>query len=180
MNSGHWVTMIVTRTLVLTLTLLSVVSPTMASPSYPDEIRALLDLSYVPDCTLCHSAGSKGGAVDTPFGRSMVKRGLRGAVSNAGDSGVVADAGSIDPTLRQALEAMRVDRVDSDGDREEDLDELAWHSDPNTYDGLRPNSTPSVSYGCHISYGSGATGGASLVMLAIACALFRRKTPGIG
>ena len=135
---------------VVTASVAIVTSPASASPQYPEELREALGLSYTPGCTLCHStvSGSNVGPVDTPFGKSMVARGLRGAT--ASDGGVDADGGAIDPTLLAALAAMRRDGVNSDGDGAEDLDELEWGTDPNHYDGLNPNSTPSVHYGCQM------------------------------
>lgn len=137
-----------------------------------------LDLSYVPACTLCHSSGGVGGnasTVDTPFGKSMVARGLRAAAVTSDDGGVALDAGIIDPSLQQALDAMRRDGVDSDGDGAEDLDELAWGTDPNTYDGLKPNGTPSVSYGCQTSPRSRAAGSGTIALLGLTLMLSRRK-----
>ena len=152
-------------------------SRAQASQPYPQELRAALDLSYTPGCTLCHSgAGGGAGVVDTPFGKSMVARGLRAATSSADDAGVGQDAGVvIDATLARALEAMRADGVDSDGDGAEDLDELSWHADPNTYDGLKPNPNPAVHYGCRISF-RGRTGqGESLVLIALALLVRHRR-----
>jgi hypothetical protein len=126
-----------------------------ASPQYPNELRSALELTYVPSCTLCHGSAStsSAGPVDTPFGKSMVARGLRGAVTSF-DGGTESDAGTVEPSLRAALDAMRKDGVDSDGDGMEDLDELSWHGDPNHYDGLRPNAAPQVNYGCQLVPGS--------------------------
>ena len=159
-----------------------IVSHAQASPSYPQELKTALDLSYVPACTLCHSSGGVGGnasTVDTPFGKSMVARGLRGA-TDSGDGGGALDAGAIDPTLQQALDAMRRDGVDSDGDGAEDLDELAWGTDPNTYDGLKPNSTPAVSYGCQMLPGSRSPGGEAILLLGFTLASYRRKAGSTG
>lgn len=79
------------------------------------EVAAQLSLSYVPACTLCHSAGSEGGPADTPFGTSMRARGLGTSIDSVGP----------------ALDSMRRDGVDSDGDGTGDLDEIVAASDPN-------------------------------------------------
>ena len=79
------------------------------------EVAAQLSLSYVPGCTLCHSAGREGGPADTPFGTSMRARGL----------------GTSLDSVAPALDSMRRDGVDSDGDGTSDLDEIVAASDPN-------------------------------------------------
>jgi len=135
-----------------------------ASQPYTEEVRAALELSYTPACTLCHRAGADAGdwIADTPFGKSMVARGLLSATQAERESSFTIDGGALDPTLVTALQRMRSDGVDSDGDGAEDVDELVWKSDPNTYDGLKPNSTPQVNYGCQVSRRSST--GASLVL----------------
>jgi len=144
-----------------------------ASQPYSEEVRAALDLSYTPACTLCHGAGADAGTwlVDTAFGKSMLVRGLRPATQTERESSFTMDGGTLSPSLVTALERMRSDGVDSDGDGAEDLDELVWKSDPNTYDGLRPNPTPQVSYGCQVSHRS--TTGASLVFACFGISLLR-------
>jgi MYXO-CTERM domain-containing protein len=111
--------------------------------------------------------------VDTPFGKSMIARGLLG--ETARDGGVDADGGTVDPTLRAALAAMRKDGVDSDGDGAEDLDELSWYGDPNHYDGLRPNDIPQVNYGCHMARHSGSEGNLFAAVLGVMLAVARRR-----
>ena len=81
----------------------------------------------------------------------MVARLLLAATPAELDAGFELDGGSLDPSLVAALNKMRTDRVDSDGDGMEDLDELSWHSDPNTYEGLKPDPTPQVNYGCEMT-----------------------------
>ena len=144
----------------LTALVIGVPMTARASNPYPEELRATLGLSYTPSCTLCHSAGLGGnvGPVNTPFGKSMVARGLLGATSAELDAGFSPDGGTPDPTLVSALAKMQVDQVDSDGDGALDLDELTWGGDPNTYDGLKSNPNQALNYGCSVSRPASANG----------------------
>ena len=106
------------------------------SSIYPPEVRAHLSLSYTPACTLCHETESGGfGTVTTPFGRSMMARGL-----------VAQNLGSLDT----ALDALAAEHTDSDGDGVPDIDELKAGSDPNVAGG---GSVTPPSYGCFDSSG---------------------------
>ncbi len=127
-----------------------------ASPEFPDVIRSHLSLAYVPRCTLCHATNdSDAGPVDTPFASSMRARGL------------VADD---DDSVRAALDAMRRDRVDSDGDRMADIDELSWGLDPNVPNAPQGAVAPPVNYGCSAVDGS-AGGGSTWPGVVAAAAL---------
>jgi MYXO-CTERM domain-containing protein len=90
-------------------------APAGARAPLADEIAALLSLSYVPACSLCHSAGDPAGPVNTPFGTAMRVRGLS------------ASADSVAP----ALEALARDHADSDGDGVGDVEELRAATNPN-------------------------------------------------
>jgi hypothetical protein len=147
-----------------------IASTVSASPNYPLELQAALNLYYVPKCTLCHSTGS--GPVDTPFGKSMVARGLLG---EAADSGVYTDGGIIDPTLLTALQRMRADGVDSVGDGTQDLDKLTWGGDPNHFDGLAPTSTQQMHYGCQLGRHSASNTGAIAAMLGTVLVIVERR-----
>jgi hypothetical protein len=131
-----------------------------ASPEFPGVIASHLSLSYVPKCTICHATNDgDAGPADTLFAASMVARGLR------------ADD---DDSLRVALDAMGRDRVDSDGDRMRDIDELSWGLDPNVRHVPQGDVAPPVTYGCS-AVGSTGGGGAGLVVVAAAiCALARK------
>jgi hypothetical protein len=83
------------------------------------------------------------GAVDTPFGKSTVAKGLVGA-----------DAAS----LTKALDGMREGGVDSDGDGAKDLDELSWGGDANHADVPEGGNETPVTYGCSWSRGAGEGG----------------------
>ena len=90
-------------------------SRAQARAALSPEVAAQLSLPYVPACTLCHSAGREGGPADTPFATAMRQRGLS------------ASPDSVAP----ALDSLRRDGVDSDGDGTSDIDEIIAASDPN-------------------------------------------------
>ena len=132
-----------------------------ASPEYSPEMQRHLGLGYVPRCALCHAGAPDGGdvdggAVDTLFARSMIARGLHGG-------GEVA-------SLDGALDAMKKDRVDSDGDGATDLDEIAYGGDPNVPNLPEGGAQSAPSYGCDAGGGggSGTSGDAVTALLAIA------------
>jgi cytochrome c551/c552 len=106
----------------------------LASSDYPDAMKTDLALTKAPGCDLCHAAATDPvGGVTTPFGKSIVAKGL-----------VAAD----DASLKKALEAMRAAGVDSDGDGAEDLDELSWGGDPNHADLPQGGNSDPITYGC--------------------------------
>jgi hypothetical protein len=100
------------------------------------------------------------GPADTLFADSMVARGLK------------ADD---DDSLHVALDAMARDRVDSDGDRMRDIDELSWGLDPNVRHVPQGDVAPPVTYGCSAA-GSTRGGGAGLVVVAAAICVLARRT----
>jgi MYXO-CTERM domain-containing protein len=145
----------------LLLGLLLVAGPAAASSSYPAEIKAHLNLSYTPPCSLCHANGVTGyGTVTTPFGKSMRARGL-----------VCCNIGSLDT----ALDALAAEMTDSDGDGIPDITELKNGTDPNTAGGA-PVTQPT--YGCFNVTGQGPTAGATAaLLLALAGARLLRRRP---
>jgi hypothetical protein len=136
----------------------------LASADYPGALEAELGLPSAPRCDLCHhAAAAPVGPVDTPFGKSMVERGLLG-------SDVASMAG--------AIQAMRADGVDSDGDGAQDLDELSWGGDPNHASLPVGGAEMPVLYGCAWSgrSGDGLPEGAALgVLVGLAAARRRRR-----
>lgn len=123
-----------------------------ATEEYPRVIEREVGTAGPPPCSVCHTGDVRGRyTVHTPFGMSLRARGL-----------VASDEGS----LRNALQALRLDAADSDGDDRTDIDELVDGTDPNVPEGDAP--FPEVQYGCHVG---GAGGGATWAGLAAALGL---------
>ena len=136
-----------------------------ASPAYPDAMKTDLGLAKAPGCELCHAAATDPvGAAATPFGKSMVAKGL-----------VASDTAS----LSKALEGLRAAGVDSDGDGAEDLDELSWGGDPNHADLPESGNSDPVTYGCSSGRvplsGSGGAGFLCGVIALLAASRGRRR-----
>jgi hypothetical protein len=119
--------------LVVGFALASAPTVALATPEFPGTIRSHFGLDYQPPCTLCHRSAQGGGPVVTPFGASLLARGLR-----AGD----------DSSLASALDRLVSDGVDSDGDGVEDVDELLAGSDPNSASASSISDKPTLSHGC--------------------------------
>ncbi|MEI7892479.1 MAG: hypothetical protein WCI05_05280 [Myxococcales bacterium] len=117
-----------------------------ATPSFPSVTQCYLALSYTPACTLCHVGAEQRGTVTTPFGRSMIDRGL-----------VANDEAS----LKHALDRMQSERVDSNGDGLADIDALRAGKDPNA--GQEP---PQYGIQCGFAASSGGLGSVGIALAA--------------
>ena len=125
-----------------------------ASEGYPAALKDDLQLPNPPACTVCHEASADPvGPADTLFAKAMETRGLVGG-------GDVA-------SLAAAVEKMRADEVDSDGDGAEDLDELYWGGDPNKADVPAGGVAMQVQYGCAWSGGPSGSRGSGVPALAL-------------
>lgn len=143
----------------LALAAATLAGPALGSEPFPAAIQAQLDLSAAPTCALCHQAESTPvGPADKPFSASAEARGL-----------VAGDLSS----LEKALDRMRADGVDSDGDGAEDLDELWWGGDPNHADLPAGGTQDPPTYGCAAR--PGEAGGAGAMALLLAAALLARR-----
>jgi len=112
-----------TRLLILAI-VTALPAPALAGENFPPTLKMVFDLDREPDCLLCHTvkAGGKGTA-ETKFGSTLYDRGARGDDRRS---------------LLTALEDAYDDRVDSDGDRVIDVQEVKDESDPNVADRHEP------------------------------------------
>jgi len=103
---------------VLALTWGASPEPARALPDYPEYLQTAASAPCLPHCNVCHRDDNAGsGTVDRPFVLSMEHvGGLRGG----GRSDVA-----------RALDVLRAQKTDSDGDGEADSDELSRGEDPN-------------------------------------------------
>ena len=117
-------------------------SAALATPGFPDEIKAHLKLTDSPDCSICHEGQQKKGTVTTAFGMKMMSRGL-----------VEYDNKSLDA----ALDALEGEKSDVDNDGTDDIDALKAGTDPNGTD------VDVAKYGCNNVSGAAPEAGALLV-----------------
>ena len=168
----------------LSMALLGVAAPglALATPGFPDAIKADLSLSYekAPPCTICHTDLSGGtGTVTRAFGIAMRKDGL-----------IPYDPDS----LKKALAASEAAKTDSDCDKVSDIAQLKEGRDPNTgayIDGSGKTApaasscggstekpeTPEYGCGAHITATSSASAWQSALAVAalLGVGLFRRR-----
>jgi hypothetical protein len=112
-----------------------------------------------PPCRLCHIQGTTGsGTIQTPFGVSMLARGL------SGSNGSVCSA----------LAALAADDVDSDGDGTTDVVELENLTDPNTAANVSWAEEPTPTYGCGVA--PGPRGGWLAAAVSMLAALLLRRS----
>jgi MYXO-CTERM domain-containing protein len=139
-----------------------------ATPNFPGAIASKL-AGETPDCSICHVCRrTMRGTVNTPWGAAMRERGLQAYDESS---------------LMAALERMRADGIDSDGDGTLDVDAVKMGKDPNppTCDEEADETIPK--YGCVGSVsasGEPANGGVvllALALLGVAATVRRRKIP---
>jgi hypothetical protein len=133
-----------------------------AKQEFPSEIARHLGSATNPPCGVCHQDGKTGkDTLVTPFAWAMRARGMTGQ-----------------DTLLGALDRLRSDAVDSDGDGATDVDELIAGSDPNSAASTpaMPGTVRDPQLGCAMAGRAreGTTG--SLVSAAfVAMCLVRRR-----
>jgi hypothetical protein len=135
---------------------------TLASSSFPGALRSHLEASASPACTVCHETNAGGFAtIDKPFGTAMQDAGLA-----AGDDGSLVDA----------LDALKADALDSDGDGFGDIDELVVGADPNDEASTPDNSGGGGDGGGDEPLSYGFCGAAPLpIFVALGALLARRR-----
>lgn len=133
---------------------LAIASTGWASPTYPAEIEAHLQLSYQALCTICHTTMSGGtGTATTKFATSMKAAGLTGQSQLT--------------LLDSALDTLAAKNTDSDGDGVSDIQALKDRSDPNT--GQAQSDVPAMRYGCGARIATGKVQSNAAVTVAMAC-----------
>lgn len=142
-----------------------------ASSTYPDAIKSHLSLKNKPECALCHSGGMTGfGTVNTLFG-TTARTHYNLTSSNT-------------TLLTSVLDKMKTDKVDSDGDKVGDIDELVAGTDPNTAGGGVVAAKPDLTYGCAATVAPGgptpSSGAAFGLALVAAIAVARRRRGFVG
>lgn len=151
------------------LTLLGSAAPVRAREQYPREIANHLGSNTpYPLCSLCHQDGKTGkDTLVTPFALGMRARGMGDGKGSA---------------LTGALDRVRADGVDSDGDGATDIEELMAGSDPNasTSTPSSPGSVTDPQLGCTVAAGeqygkAGQAGQDGVALVLVAGLLWRRR-----
>jgi MYXO-CTERM domain-containing protein len=171
---------IVLLSLSLSMAILGVAAPALATPGFPDAIKIDLALTYAPPCTVCHNnPGGGTGTVTQAFGVALRADGL-----------AAYDAAS----LKKALTASETAKTDSDCDKVSDIAQLKEGRDPTTgkyidgsgkpapaaatCGGNTPTpETPEYGCGAHITATSSASAWQSALAVAalLGLGVFRRR-----
>ena len=152
--------------LTLGLALAGAARSASASESFPPLIAMHAGFATPPPCGVCHAAAPNVDPVTmTPFGQALRQRGFTDITN-----------------LAIAFDLMAAQRVDSDGDKAIDTDELSWGGDPNGYDGPKGEPAPEVQQGfCGVGPAPGATSVAgaawALGLVALVAGWRRRRAP---
>ncbi len=139
--------------------------PAAAWDGTPKALAARVGAATAPGCDVCHRAeAAPVGAADQPFAKALVARGL--------------DADGAAP-IDRAIAKMRADKVDSDGDGAQDLDEVAWGADPNRAD-VPEAQGEAPQYGCAArAPAEGAAGWAAIGLVVAAALAGRARARGL-
>jgi MYXO-CTERM domain-containing protein len=131
-----------------------------AEPGFPRIIETDLGLTYQVPCSVCHVAENTGApTAHTPFALSLKARGF-------------ADGSS----LTGALNRLKADNFDSDGDGVSDVAELEAGTDPNSSGDANIENTSEPGYGCGGSAPQGRSVGQAFVgVAALGWLLSRRR-----
>ncbi|MDB4981242.1 MAG: hypothetical protein JWM82_1994 [Myxococcales bacterium] len=138
-----------------------------AKDEFPREIATHLGAQAAPPCGLCHLNAKTGGdTLITPFAWGMRARGL-----------------TDQQTLLGALDRVRSDDVDSDGDGTTDIDEIIAATDPNSAASTpaTPGTLADPQLGCAVGSSSapaaGKAGLTGATLLAVMLLRRRRRDP---
>lgn len=150
------------------LAALSLPTVAAATPEFPAEIQAHLNLSYQPACAVCHAGTPGAGTATTLFAMTLKSHGL-----------VPYSNGSLDT----ALDDIKAANTSSAGDGISDIQKLENGEDPNSVvgeGGVQATPFPPPDYGCNVGRGRISFGslGAALGVLGIAAGTRRRSRRG--
>ncbi len=135
-----------------------------ATPNFPGVVQSHLALDAPPDCSLCHVGTPGRGTVNTPFGTTIRSRGAQAYDESS---------------LQTALDALKAEKKDSDGDGTGDIDELLAGADPNAGAG---QETVIPDYGCAVTHAptSPTLPAAALLLALVSIPARRRFRPSRG
>ena len=129
-----------------------------ARRDFPDVIAQQLNAPKAPPCSVCHLGGKTSGAtVETPFAWTMRAHGMSGSPSS----------------VQMAIQGVKNDGVDSDGDGVPDWQEIADGTDPNEPGTATDIQDPQL--GCRVAGGTPRRGAAVALAIALAWVVRRRR-----
>jgi hypothetical protein len=129
-----------------------------AREQFPGVIAAELNAPQAPPCSVCHLGGKTSGAtVFTPFAWTMRAHGLSSSISS----------------VQSAIEGVKADNVDSDGDGVPDWQEIVAGTDPNAPGTAKDIQDPQL--GCRVGGASSGRAGAWAASAILLVSLIRRR-----